>query len=46
MGCCVGDCCVCYCGFCCIMDFSSGSSCCVGYTSVSNDSVENAKKAG
>ena len=44
MGCCVGDCCVGYCGFCCIMDFSSGSSCCVGHTSVSNDSVENAKK--
>ena len=43
MGCCVGDCCVCYCGFCCVMDFCS-DSCCVGHTTVSNDSVEHTKK--
>lgn len=42
MGCCVGDCCIADCGFCCIMDFCS-DSCCVGYTSVSNDSAEHAK---
>ena len=42
MGCCVGDCCIVDCGFCCIMDFCS-DSCCVGYTSVSNDSAAHAK---
>ena len=60
-GCCIGDCCVLDCGFCCVMDFCS-DSCCVGHspstgcgedsgggrslghTSVSNDSVGNAKR--
>lgn len=43
MSCCVGDCCVGNCGFCCVMDFC-GDSCCVGYTSTSNDSAEHARK--
>ena len=42
-GCCVGDCCIGNCGFCCVMDFGS-SSCCVGYTTVSNDSAAHTKK--
>ncbi len=29
-GCCIGDCCVANCGFCCIGDFFSCSDCCVG----------------
>lgn len=43
-GCCIGDCCVLDCGFCCVFDFSSSGDCCVGYTSSSNDSVDHAKK--
>lgn len=37
-GCCIGDCCVANCGFCCIGDFfsSSGSGCCVGNCCVSD----------
>lgn len=41
-GCCVGDCCVMHCGFCCILDFSSSCGDCSvstrsGGTSASND---------
>lgn len=41
-GCCIGDCCVMHCGFCCILDFSSSCGDCSvstrsGGTSASND---------
>lgn len=42
MGCCVGDCCIADCGFCCVFDFCSDSGC--GFHPSSNDTVEHSKK--
>lgn len=42
MGCCVGDCCVMDCGFCCVFDFCSDSGC--GYHPTNNDTVDHSKK--
>ncbi len=42
MGCCVGDCCVVDCGFCCIMDFCSDSGC--SYHPVEKVTVDHSKK--
>ncbi len=42
MGCCVGDCCVLDCGFCCVFDFCSDSGC--GYHPTTNDTVDHSKK--
>ena len=41
MGCCVGNCCVMDCGFCCILDFCSDSGC--DYHPVVNNTVSHAK---
>lgn len=42
MGCCVGDCCVMDCGFCCVFDFSSSSGC--GYHPTTNDTTDHSTK--
>lgn len=41
MGCCVGDCCVLDCGFCCIFDSCSDSGC--SFTSPINNSIDHSK---
>ena len=42
MGCCIGDCCVMDCGFCCIIDFCSDSGC--SYHPQENKTEAHAKK--